>query len=370
MALAVPLWSGVLAGLGDAVAGNGPPGLGDDYRAFSFAGELARTGRVDLLYETDAYDAVDAARFVYPPPYALLMIPLSLLPVPVGFAVWTALGAAAFVAAARLLRLPLAFPLVAAVGITGIANVWYGQNAWFTLLALAAAFRLAGDGGRAGAAVGPITWYKPQLLAGLVLWWAGAPARTRRWWWSTAAVAAGGAAVAAVVLPGAWTGWAGTIGAALYGDDVLAVDQVQFTLRALWGLLLGPGPAATGLTVVGTALLAVGAVTVLRRVADRPALAVGMGVLAGLVLVPHLLVYDLALLLVPLAALWHAYPSRRPLWAVLAAVIAGVAPISTPIAHLQLEAWGRALPMGPVALLALAVAAGVVVLREENGAPT
>ncbi len=119
------------------------------------------------------------------------------------------------------------------------------------------------------------------------------------------------------------------------------------------------------MTVVSYGVVVVAVVVVLSRLVDRPRLAVGMAVCAGLVLSPHLLGCDLVLLLVPFAAAWHELPQRRPLWAGSAAALAAAAAMSPTVTDLQIAAWGRALAMGPLVL------AGVVaVLATAARTPT
>ena len=366
LALAVPLWVEGIGGGGDL--GPGLPTAGTDYRAFARAGELVWEGRGDLLYDQDAYAGIEASEFRSLPPFAVMMVPFGLLPPGVGYLIWSLGSVAAFVMAARLLRLPLAFPIVAGVGATGFMQLWTGQVAWFSLLAFAVAYRLAGTGRYERPSFGFVALYKPQLVAGFAGWWVAAGSGRRPRWWADLGVIVAGAALTAVALPEAWSGWLRLVGGILQtpGEDVLALDRVQFSLPAMWRLALGAGAPARIATLVSYLVVAVAAVWVLARLADRPRLAVGMAVYAGLVASPHLLGYDLALLLVPFAAVWHDLPQRRPLWASSAAVLAALATISPIATDVQVAAWGRAVAIGPLALVATGVVLATAVRAEAR----
>jgi len=231
LALAIPLWVGGIAGRGDL--GPGLPTAGSDYRAFARAGELVWEGRDDLLYDPDAYDGIEASEFRSLPPFAVMMVPFGLLPSDVGYLVWSVASIVAF--AARLLHLPLGFPLVAALGATGFMQLWAGQVAWFSLLAFAVAYRLAGDGRVDRPSFGFVALYKPQLVTGVWGWWLAAGSGRRPRWWADLWVIVAGSAISAVVLPAAWSGWFRLVGGILQtpGEDLSALDRVQFSLPAL-----------------------------------------------------------------------------------------------------------------------------------------
>ena len=77
--------------------------LGFDYRAYDLAVDNLLAGRT--MYDPNATATGSFGLFFYPPPFALLILPLALLPAEVGVWLWTGALAAATIAAVALLPL-------------------------------------------------------------------------------------------------------------------------------------------------------------------------------------------------------------------------------------------------------------------------
>ncbi len=296
-----------------------PYGLGSDYRVFFAAGELARDGvapyhlgplrhleQVALPYPT-LLPALTV--FVGPPVLAFVLVPLSLLPLWLGFALLTVLGVVLVAVTVTLLARDLGWrhtgllvgaALVSWVGLLGFLA---GQVDAVLLGALAGSMLLAWhERGLAAGLVLGLTLVKPTLLwpvpifMFLALW----PERRRAWHF-----ALGYLIVAAAFLGVSWP-WLGAWGHRLL-DFGHGVATQQPDLAGLPGLL-GAAPAAWGL---------------------------GRGILAG----PTLLVVALGLLGMAIFGAWmmmskdwrRVSPVGRVTWAV--AIPVGLWLLTTPYAR-------------------------------------
>jgi hypothetical protein len=111
-----------------------------DFVAAWVAGKLAGSGHVLQAYDVDALRAAGAQivgqtsiklSYPYPPQALFIIVPLSLLPLPVAFWTWQALSAGLFLFAARA-YLPSGFPSVlAALTPAALVNVLFGQVGLF-----------------------------------------------------------------------------------------------------------------------------------------------------------------------------------------------------------------------------------------------
>lgn len=304
-----------------------------DFSAFYVGGTLARTGHLHDLYSDAAQSAVHAGlvaplrtanlAFVNPPPAALLMAPVSLLPFATAYRAWVALQlllllaglliaarAAPWSAAARTARAPLVAALAGFAGTGTLALGLLGQWDGLSALGLAAAYALwRRDRALAGGAVLAVSAAiaKPHLaigLAALLLGW-----RERR---VIAGAAAGAAAVALVALlevgVGGIASWLSATGA----------DAARWPLASMLGFSglfsswLGQGTGAQVLAVFGGAAGFAVCVALGLRLRGGAALepCLAAATLLSVVGSPHLLTQDLALL-APMLVVTLAWASRR-----------------------------------------------------------
>ncbi|MHB0858214.1 MAG: glycosyltransferase family 87 protein [Anaerolineae bacterium] len=311
--------------------------VGSDFTAFYSGGKLVLDGRSASLYHLRSQREVQVAiladpdnpwlsPFVNPPFVALAFAPFALLPYLPALALWYGLGLLASGLAVGLLRGELGLAsrmslpgtmLLAFQFFPTMAWFIYGQNTPFTLLLYVAAFVLLrrGKDAAAGLCVGALI-FKPQLAIalGVVL------LLQRRW----RAVLAAGCVAALCVL----------VGVLALGPD-LTMDYASFFPRLTGGLLRLPGYPRFGLhSLFGFSSLLLDGVSV--RAADLLATCLTLAALGflvalwrkaswqpgsrdwdilmastfslGLIISPHLFVYDLMLLVLPLAILWSVYP--------------------------------------------------------------
>lgn len=313
--------------------------LGPDFPAFYTAGWMLRHGEADKLYDAARQREIQqtflpgmkgVSAYINPPHYALLMQPLSTLPYPKAFAVWTIFSLGCFLASIALLRTILpelqTKPGILQMALAlGFAPVYYamsaGQNTGFTLL-LHAAILVALVKRRdfvAGLLIA-VGLLKPQLFVPLL------PllviARRPR--------AIGGFALgAAVVCFMIWQAvdasvaqeWFATLSnsqhsemARTYATNIVQQSYKMFSWQAFWRLLLGANVVSSALGWL-CALGVFAALCRWWRTAERDLpLCYALAVCATIVMVPHVFLYDLALLVLPglvLVSRVLAFPVER-----------------------------------------------------------
>ncbi|MBP0466820.1 DUF2029 domain-containing protein [Roseomonas sp. PWR1] len=353
------------------LAGRGSPPGDADFLSFRAAAELAWQGRPEAAWDRDAHAAAQTAlqgapgryyAFFYPPSFLLVCLPLALLPLLPAFAAFVAATGAALFALLRA-WLPgagwVGGMLLVAAPVT-VLNALHGQNGFLTAALLAAA-GLAMDRrpAIAGAALASLA-FKPQL--GLLV--IPALLAARRWAALGWAVAVGLGWVAATLLafgPGVWFAFLERLPGA--GDAVAQGVLEPWQLQSLFGLLrgIGIGPAAAGVVQGAATLGAIGAVAWMlrRRPGGRAEMA---AVAAGApITTPFVFVYDLTLLLLPMA--WILAEARRDgflRWEKAGLVAAYFIPAASIVAGLSVAIGFGAL--APAIMLAL-------VLRRIGRAP-
>jgi len=124
-----------------------------DFLNLWFGSHLASTGQVDLLFDPEAYRAAMQALFgtalpdhewSYPPSVLLVGTPLSLMPLPLAYWVWTLGGALSLYAALSCLgQIPRSVRLLVVVSPVALQNAFFGQNGAYTTALLIAALALA-----------------------------------------------------------------------------------------------------------------------------------------------------------------------------------------------------------------------------------
>ena len=287
-----------------AVAGDT---LGYDFRAYWEA--AARVLHGQPLYDLGTAVAGPYGEFLYPPPFALAVLPLGLLPVGVATWVWLAVLLGAFALGTALLpttrTVRWAVVLLAGLSWPFVYGMKLGQVGTVLYLLFALGWRWLDRPAAVGLAgsVGALVKVQP----GVLLAWA---LLTRRWAaLAIGAVVLAGAALAATLAlgPGAWADFATLLGRV---SDPITTPH-NFTVGAAAYQAGVPRDAASLLQAASTAVAAAVVVAAaLRLPADASYMA---AVVASQLLSPILWDHYAMLLLVPVAWLL----SRRQWWAVL-----------------------------------------------------
>lgn len=313
--------------------------LGNDFHVFYAAARLAAEGDLATAFEPDALTAEvkktlpgvdDGFYWLYPPTYALLILPFAALPFWAAFWVWTASGLAAYGAAISLLaRDRLA--LLAAFAFTGTwVCAYYGQNAFFVaaLFGLAAYGLLNRRDGLAGVAIGLLA-IKPHLalLFPIVL------AASGRW---RAFAAAAFTAVAftsvSVAILGADYLSGFLANGARYANSVLYEGRHWMMMASVFSATkLAGAPGFVAWTAHAAVALSVAALVAMRFRRDgvrRETLA--MATAAALLMSPYVMNYDLAVLAIAGVLLFAPGDGTRPArsWEQALALVIAMIPIA------------------------------------------
>lgn len=324
--------------------------IGLDYRAFVAAGELIRSGNAEFLYEpaSAVFARLAEVEFLYPPWAAFFLVPWSLLAFEVGFVLWTLFGVVGMVLAMRwagvrnggfLLATLLVFPSVFALGL--------GQSAHLLVAMTALAFGLIERGrwSTSGIVIALAAW-KPHLLGG---WGIAAIAGIPTWnrWIRAAAVTTGALlVVSSLAIPGSWVSW----WELLTGDpDGFASPSLEVSLPGMVSLLFGTTGSSRIVEVVLMATAVTVGVLVLRRHDAGLAPQIGFATALWLLFVPHLVVYGVLLLALPLGVMLDSRYRKDVI--VAGTAIAFCVSIGPVVVETQLDAFGRALDLSTVGLL-------------------
>lgn len=353
--LAVALWTAALV---FAVAGPtrrsvAGPLKGGDFIQYYTLGHLAAAGDAATMYDAAGYHAAQVALVpesvediyptVYPPQTALLFVPFSLLSYGQAALLWAVLSLLVYAAVVRsawragaphlrdrglLIASAAAFPPVWQM-------VLHGQVTIVLLAASCVAWRALcrRRHALAGAALGALA-LKPQFgLAFAVIVLA-----RRDWpmlWGAAASVALQALAVWVLLGPAALSGFASVVPVWLADPDFLEAKAYQsHSIRAVTRLLPSWGGAVLWAAASSVVLWQTGRVWLSGASLE---VRFGLVLLASVLVNPHLIVYDAALLALPL--LWwgswfESRPSREDVRAYWAATYALFAAFLIPTAAL------------------------------------
>jgi hypothetical protein len=186
--------------------------LGYDYRAYDLAVDRLLAGR--SMYDETAQAEGAFGLFFYPPPFALLILPITLIPTEVAVWLWVVLLAAATVAGIALLpvseRVRWAVLLLAALSWPLVYAIKLGQVGPMLLLLFAIGWRWMDRPWRLGLdmAVGTLIKVQPVLLIG----WAAVTGRRRAAVIAVCVIAVLAVLATIVAGPNAWLDLAALLG--------------------------------------------------------------------------------------------------------------------------------------------------------------
>jgi hypothetical protein len=278
--------------------------LGYDAAAYLQAADRLLAGQP--LYDPAADVAVGYGVYLYPPPFALAVVPFALLPAPLDLWTWLAALVLAFLAGTALLPVRpgvrWSIVLLAAVSFPFLYSVKLGQVGPLLFLAFAIGWRCIDRPGVTGLAVaaGALAKLQPALLFGWMI-------VTRRW--RTLAVGLVAVAVAAAVATV-------VAGAAAWPDYLALLGRVTKPITTPQNLTAGAiayraGSSLDAATAIQWAAMVVTlAATVFAWVRRGAAIGFLVGVVASQLLSPVLWSHY-AMLLLPVALLLQ----RRQWWA-------------------------------------------------------
>lgn len=358
-----------------------------DFVTYYSSSQLVIGGRGKLLYNFAALGHAQAqltyplrmpggvGPFIYPPWFALVVAPLSLLPYTTAYVVWflgnavlalvALLGLALYAGLDRLravllVLLGLSFlPVFAAFG-QGQVSLMLLALLTGVLWALRARYEAA-----AGILLA-LVLVKPQYALPIV----GVLALQRRW---RACFSVAGCAALLVLVPLPFLG-GGIEGqyvkslihlSTLHGSaGYMAPPVLNYSLQGFTELVLPAHSALARLLLEAALLLLAVGVALRQRASEIP---VALALLFGLLASPHVLIYDVSLLVLPLVVLCRQNGS----WSILAG-LAYAAPLVGQVIHLGVLATVAAMGVTAAALGFVALKSGLTptkVVPVATGAP-
>lgn len=390
------LWAGVTASalwvgwLISILAGQGPFDaagqiVGTDWIQFHAAGLTVLRAEGAHLYDLAWQHALQESAlgapfphlhaFLNPPFAALGFAGFAKLPYLASFALWSLVGIGFLVASFRIVTGELQF---AEVGLAlsffpVFASISFGQNGLLSLALFACVWELwKRDRQVIAGACASLLLYKPQLLVGLLLLWLLRLGRERR---TLAGFALGSLSIGLtswIFLPEASRAFAEL---AIGGfPSLMTIEGFPLWhahhLRAFWYMIFPNHPTVVTVLWLLTSGVVIGGFSgLVRRSGEDRRLQFSAAIAVGLLVTPHALAYDWAVLLLPYLLLRHRPLSgSRYAWRHVAAALWLTLLIAGPLTQLQLDVFGRALQL-TVPVLALAAFYVFVFSRERRDAP-
>ena len=298
--------------------------LGYDYQAYVRAAGRLVAGQP--LYDSRVDLAGPFAIFLYPPPFALAMIPFTLLPPALGPAVWTALLGLAFAlgVAALPVRRSVRWTTLLLAGLCWpfLYSIKLGQVGPLLFLVFAAGWRWRDRPGPLGGAIaaGTLIKLQPALLFG----WALATGRRRAVVVGLALLVVAAAAATLLAGPSSWADYVAILGRV----SAPVTTPHNYTPGAL---AYGAGASLALATALQWALVALAVlVTLFAWWRCDPDTSYVTTAIASQVVSPLLWEHYAMLLLLPMALLLE----RRQWWAVALPLLPWLGPPAYPVVFL------------------------------------
>jgi hypothetical protein len=347
--------------------------IGTDYLQFQTAGTTVRLGESARLFDFD-YQArlelqiagpelVNFHAFIMPPFFAYIFVPLSYLPYPLSFALWSIFGLFSLYVSLRWLNIPQPIKalLWSLTFFPVFATISFGQNSLLSLLLLSLSFTLwRRRSPFLAGLVSSMLLYKPQLVVGIGLLWL---LEWRRDWKALFGLLSGAICLVVICIasmPKASLAYLDFSRNEL--SSMLSWEQFPLwhahTWRAFWYLLL-PGQLSVA-EILGLIFSLIGLVVFLifwKRQRGEDALMFTSAICLTLWVSPHSMIYDWSILLIPAVILWDGNKSLRPLWKPLFALLWIALLLSGPMTVAQLKLIPVAIQISlPIFGIAIAIA--------------
>jgi alpha-1,2-mannosyltransferase len=183
--------------------------------------------------------------------------------------------------------------------------------------------------------VAGLLWFKPQLLLGLLIWWAFEPRRYLRCWLGVGVTGLALAALSWGALPEASQAFVDS----LHGNVQFTGEKMwnKHTPKAFFEMLLPGFPAGVYWALAGvvSAVCIAVAWRVGRSTGAPVAVMFPVAVFLSFYASPHALIYEWTLVVAAGIVLWELFPERRDVWLCLFAVVWVVLAASTPLSFVQ-----------------------------------
>jgi len=327
--------------------------VGTDYLQFYTAGKTLQTGNTDRLYDfgyqSDLELEIAGPELIYfhaflnPPFLAWLFVPFSRLPYLWSFLVWSILSLGALFASIKLLGAdrPWRTFLWAMTWFPIFATLSFGQNSLLSLLILSLTFLLwKSQRSFLAGFTASLILLKPQLIIGVAILWL---LRMRKDWKAMLGFLTGGillAGVTYILLPDATIDYF-RLAKEFLPNMIYSHQFPLYHLHALRGFLLLLFSGKQTFIEIMALLFSVSATGFFIRFVltqrERLALCFAAAITFTILVTPHAMIYDWALLLVPAILLRKEFPEHKSYWKVIFTIIWLLTLLSGPLTYLQLQ---------------------------------
>jgi alpha-1,2-mannosyltransferase len=327
--------------------------IGTDYIQFYAAGMTLLKGESAKLYDFLYQSSLELEiigpglssfhAFITPPLFAVIYIPLALLPYTLSYAIWSLLGFIFLWLSIKLISNQqhkqifswslFWFPV--------FASISFGQNSLLSLGFLSFVYMCwKRDKYFLSGLIASLLFYKPQLIIGFIVLWI-LDIRTYR-----GAIA--GFVLASVLIA--------TANVAIFPETSMAywhfvrnelphmISQDQFpiwhmhTIRGFWMLLLVEHEVfADILYVISIGVITIGFIKFFKQYHQNKILMFAAAICFSILTTPHAMIYDWSLLLIPAVILWNYFGVYKQLITAIFAIMWIGAFISGPLSFLQLN---------------------------------
>ncbi len=355
--------------------------IGTDYIQFYAAGETLQSGRESSLYDFafQRQKQLEIVKgelegyylYLYPPFFAWLYVPFSLISYKWSFLLWSLVGLAGLWFGLHLLEVkhPKRKFAWALTFFPAFASISFGQNSLLSLFLFCFVYALwrRRSGFWAGLAAS-LMLFKPQIILGLGLLWL---LEWKRDWRSLIGLATGGGVLAGLtfgLLPHASQDYLDVVRNIL--PSFTTWDGFPYhnahMMRAFFALLM---PELHFLVdILSYSLMVLGVLAYIRlwnNYRSQPDLLFSIMICLTLWSIPYVMVYDWVLLLIPAVLIWEHFPRSRRRLRVIYAVLWLTILISGPLTFAQQAILPIAVQIS-VPVLAWVLIMSYLILKDEQ----
>ncbi len=340
---------------------------GTDFMAYFTAGKIILSGFSHQLYNLELVNSIQQGLYVasapgfypylYPPQYAMFMVPFALLPYNIAYLVWIVLGLTSLWLSIKWLGIqkPLHMLLFSLTWFPVFATVSFGQNSFFSLAIFSLTYYLwtKEKDFLAGAAFG-LLFFKPQFLLFMGFLWL---LDFRKSW--KALVGLGLCLIVqigfnVIVFPQA------SISYLEYARTTIANFMFikefpiwnSFSVQAFW-LAIFPGSHVLS-QILFLICAVIGSIFFLlfyKKYRHDRTILFAASIIWLIWCVPYIFVYDWTLLLIPAILIWTQLEEIRPAWRVIIALLWVAGLLSSILTYLQLQVFPIAIQIAIPMLL-------------------
>lgn len=359
---------------------------GTDFMAYFTAGKIILLGKSTDLYNLELVNSIQQSLYqgtspgfypyLYPPHYALAMVPFALMPYTIAYLIWVAIGFIGFWFSFKWLGVqkPLHSLLLSLTWFPIFAVISFGQNSFFSLAIFCLTYYLWNkDKNLLAGLTFSLLFYKPQFLVFVAFLWL---LDWKKCWKALAGLALGVILQIALnffLLPQASFSYIHYAQKSILNFMFIKEFPIwnSFAVQAFWlGLFPDYPDIARVLYLICAVLGSIYFFKIWKKHKENRSITFSITMIWLVWCIPYIMVYDWTLLLIPAILFWTKDGSRKPVWKVLFAIFWIAALLSSPLTYLQLKAIPFALQLAIPALFFGCYIIYKALMRTENTTPS